>query len=184
MEIFGVANLAAANPVETYLSRSHSGEVGPNFLSQLLSYNLPLNLTGSATPVTGTSTNPYVQLRDAYEQLAITPVMVNGTPMGDFLIPYEVQMGRRLDLNRPLTAYTTSNAVTTDQERTAFAQQLYVLLSLASGALQSLSFSQWFQPDRLFYSPTAVGSKPCSGANRRQYRGLYGSRFRHDGNAI
>ena len=135
LELFGnsLVGLGNGNPVESYLARSHSGEAGPNFISQLLNYRLPVNSLTSLTPTSGS----YVVTRDIYEQLALTPIIINGVAYGDFLIPYEVQMGRRMDLNRPLTAYIANNATANtnaDFERSAFAQQIYVLLAMASGA--------------------------------------------------
>lgn len=117
------------NYVESYLARSHSGGAGPNFISQLLNYKLPINNgVGTYTPVAS-----YAAARDVFEQLALAKT-ADGL---DFLIPYEVQMGRRLDLNRPLTAYTRANSQLpnnkVDQERESFAQQIYVLLALSSG---------------------------------------------------
>lgn len=131
LDISGDTGNFANNPVEGYLARSHSGGGVPNFIAQLLSYKLPTNTGGNVVAPVGSS--PYAKVRDIYEQLALTKT----TRGDDFLIPYEVQMGRRLDLNRPLTAYkklNASNSADIDDERESFAQQIYVLLSLASGA--------------------------------------------------
>ncbi|MBX9653820.1 hypothetical protein K2Y11_09415 [bacterium] len=128
LELFGnnLIGISTLNP-ESYLARSHSGEAGPNLISQLLNYRLPVNAgTEAVTP----TTSPYVTARDVYEQLA----MAQTIDKKDFLIPYEVQMGRRLDLNRPLTAYKSGSGSAVDLERESFAQQIYVLLALASGA--------------------------------------------------
>jgi hypothetical protein len=130
LDISGDTSFFANNPVEAYLARTHSGGEGPNFISQLLNYKLPANAASAGAPLSVAGTSPYVKVRDAYEQLSLALTI----DKRDFLIPYDVQMGRRFDLNRPLTAYTTGNAGLVDTERESFAQQIYVLLAIASGA--------------------------------------------------
>lgn len=128
LDISGNSTYLGTDVVASYVARSHSGEGGPNFISQLLSYKLPMNGT-AATPIASAGST-YADARDVYEQLSLAKT-IDGK---DFLIPYEVQMGRRFDLNRPLTAYTTGNAGPVDLERESLAQQIYVLLALSSGS--------------------------------------------------
>lgn len=47
-------------------------------------------------------------------------------------LPLEVKAGRRYDLNRPLVAYTLANHLLADRQRTDMAEQIYVLLWMAT----------------------------------------------------
>jgi hypothetical protein len=92
------------------LLRLHSGAPVPSILQNQLtnllpnpetttppSLNFPIGYWTGTLPITGA----YNTARLAMEHLT-TRRTADGR---DFLIPYEVQMGRRFDLNRPMTAY-------------------------------------------------------------------------------
>jgi hypothetical protein len=97
----------ANNGVLQELSRKHSASGVPSILTDQLTYLLP-NASGTSllTTVTpGFGTGPYAGATENARRALETLATRRTIDTRDFLIPYEVQMGRRFDLNRPMMAY-------------------------------------------------------------------------------
>ncbi len=96
------------------LQRKHSAGAVPSILTNQLTYMLPTAAGAQLLPIVpafgANTTYPggLENARRAMETLA-TRRTIDGR---DFLIPYEVQMGRRFDLNRPMRAYGLQNTLT------------------------------------------------------------------------
>lgn len=122
--------MPAEHPV-AMLARKHNGSMGVS--------RSTLDILAAMQQLGGVTIPPEVSA--PYQTLATTQT-ADGK---DTLIPQEVLAGRRFDLNRPLSSYYTpnaprsaTNAQAVDLERESFAQQIYVLLYLSSGAFRPI----------------------------------------------